>query len=243
MSIYKMDFGKAVRREIANLESTTNLDVVKTELKKCYEVMTSYLHKKLPFNIKLLKDLQWLHKDNRLKEESVPAIRYLATKIANVLTGTNFTNGLSSDRYTDVIVQQFKFYQTESLDVDPKWDSYSYWSFVGKIKNSEGEDKFSQLTKLAKTYLSLSHGNADPERGFNINKLLLGNREELKPDTITAIRVNQAKKEDIRKKKAESNVKVQKLDTLLAEEALKLKVADRLIDEANESLSSLVERE
>ncbi|KAJ6639971.1 hypothetical protein Bhyg_12719, partial [Pseudolycoriella hygida] len=54
---------------------------------------------------------------------------------------------------------------------------------------------------------------------------------------------NQAKEDDIRKKKAESNFKVQKLETLLAEEALKLKVADRLIDEANESLSSLVERE
>ncbi|KAJ6645629.1 Zinc finger protein [Pseudolycoriella hygida] len=135
--------------------------------------------------------------------------------------------------------------------------------------------------------------HTDPERGFNINKLLLGNREQLKPDTITAIRVvrdaisiynkvedfpinrrlldlcasarqkyflhldvekqqkelelkekqNQAKEDDIRKKKAESNVKVQKLETLIAEEALKLKVADRLIDEANESLSSLVERE
>lgn len=97
LSIHKIDFGKGARREIGNQEATTNLDELKTEFKLCYQEMTLYLQKNLPYKQKVLKDLQYIHKSNRLKEEAVPAIRHLATKIAHVLRGTSFTD-LNSDR-------------------------------------------------------------------------------------------------------------------------------------------------
>lgn len=59
--------------------------------------------------------------------------------------------------------------------------SYSYWCFIGEIKDQQGEPKFREL--------SLSHGNAAPDRGFSLNKSVLQNREQTNEDTITAIRM------------------------------------------------------
>ena len=48
-----------------------------------------------------------------------------------------------------------------------------YWTQIHKIVNEEGKVKYNKLFVLAKCVLTLSHGNADPERGFSINKYLL----------------------------------------------------------------------
>ena len=46
-----------------------------------------------------------------------------------------------------------------------------YWSSVGGITDEEGNVKYPNLCKLAKCCIgTLSHGNADPERGFSITK-------------------------------------------------------------------------
>lgn len=66
-SIHKMDFGKGARREIGNLEASIKLYSIKTEFKMCYEEITLYLQKNLPYKRPLLKDLQCLHRSNRLK--------------------------------------------------------------------------------------------------------------------------------------------------------------------------------
>lgn len=187
-------------------------------------------------------------------------------------------------------MHQFKVYQTESIDVDPKLDSYSYWCFIGEIQDQQGQPKFGELTKLSKTYLSLSHGNAAPERGFSLNKYVLQGREQLKEDTITAIRmvkdgislydkvedfpINQRlidlcassrkryflhldvekqqrklltkenqteiEKRDNQKKKTEKLTDIRNLENQIAEQNLKLKVADKLIEEGNDDLSSLL---
>lgn len=86
-------------------------------------------------------------------------------------------------------MQQFKVYQTECIDIDHKLDSYSYWCFIGEIQDHQGQPKFGELTKLSKTYLSLGHRNAAPDRGFSLNRYVLQGREQLKEDTITAIRM------------------------------------------------------
>ena len=48
-----------------------------------------------------------------------------------------------------------------------------YWSKVGKMTRPTGERKYPALMKLARIALTLNHGNADVERGFSKNKLLL----------------------------------------------------------------------
>ena len=48
-----------------------------------------------------------------------------------------------------------------------------YWSKVGKMTRPTGERKYPALMKLARIVLTRNHGNADVERGFSKNKLLL----------------------------------------------------------------------
>ena len=48
-----------------------------------------------------------------------------------------------------------------------------FWAKVGSLQNGHGVLKYPQLYALVKTVLSLSHGNACPERGFSINKQML----------------------------------------------------------------------
>lgn len=172
-------------------------------------------------------------------------------------------------------------------------DSFNYWCFIGEICDQQGEPKFGELTKFAKTYLSLSHGNAAPERGFSLNKYVLQGREQLHEDTITAIRMvkdaislydkiddfpinrrlldlcaasrkkyflhldvekqqreslakenqKENEKRENRKKNSEKLTEKRLLENQIAEENCKLKVADDLIEEANETLSSLLLRE
>ena len=48
-----------------------------------------------------------------------------------------------------------------------------YWRSVGTITGDDGKPKYAQLFAMVKCILSLSHGNAVPERGFSINKKLI----------------------------------------------------------------------
>jgi len=60
---------------------------------------------------------------------------------------------------------------------------------VGNIKNDDGTLRYVQLFCLAKCVLSLSHGNAVPERGFSINKhMLQAHGNSLASDTLVALR-------------------------------------------------------
>ena len=81
--------------------------------------------------------------------------------------------------YTDVEVPSSKFVRVDQ-----------YWRTIGEMTNESGALKYPQLFSLAKTILSLSHGNAVPERGFSINKYILSTHgNSLKEDTIVALRL------------------------------------------------------
>ena len=65
-----------------------------------------------------------------------------------------------------------------------------YWSKIGKIRDDAGQYKFKfkHLASLANCVLSLSHGNAAPERGFSLNKKLLDiHGTTIQDETITAL--------------------------------------------------------
>lgn len=63
------------------------------------------------------------------------------------------------------------------------------WHFIGKIKSEDGSIIFKKLVELSKVCSSVSHGNADPERGFSENKHILAGRESLGEETFIAIRL------------------------------------------------------
>jgi len=61
---------------------------------------------------------------------------------------------------------------------------------VSNLKDSEGNLKYSHLAKLCFCILSIPHGNADPERGFSLNKNILNvHGFSIKEDTLEAIRI------------------------------------------------------
>ena len=63
---------------------------------------------------------------------------------------------------------------TSQSDQVVKYERFDvYWSKVGKMTRPTGERKYPALMKLARIALTLDHGNADVERGFSKNKLLL----------------------------------------------------------------------
>ena len=65
-----------------------------------------------------------------------------------------------------------------------------YWRNVAALCNEEGAPKYRKLTTLVNCILTLSHGNADPERGFSVNKQQLdlhGNTTD--EHTLEALRI------------------------------------------------------
>ena len=68
--------------------------------------------------------------------------------------------------------------------------SYIFTLYVGSIIDDEGKKKFPTLVALASYVFTLSHGNADPERGFSINKHLLKiRRSTTSESTIVTLRL------------------------------------------------------
>ena len=47
-----------------------------------------------------------------------------------------------------------------------------YWPYVGKLVGNDDQPKYTNLFALANCILSLSHGNAVPEKGFSIYRKL-----------------------------------------------------------------------
>lgn len=64
------------------------------------------------------------------------------------------------------------------------------WNYVLQRRNVLGHLKYQNLRKVVKTCLSCSHGNADSERSYSVNKnLVTVDGSCLLEDTVTAIRV------------------------------------------------------
>lgn len=191
--IHSVELGTKVKYLVANIEQKINLDQHKLQLRACFIGVTVYLQKHLPHDSIFLKDLTSLQPDNRKRSSSAPAIRRVALKIANVLSNTRLTP-LTPERYADEVMSQFNIYQSDTFempntDPDKPLSIEDYWNFIGKLPDSEGKLKYKELLKLVRTCLSISHGNADPERGFSENKAILDGRECLGEETIVAIRL------------------------------------------------------
>ena len=64
-----------------------------------------------------------------------------------------------------------------------------YWNDVASLVDEEGKPKYPNLCKFSRCILTLSHGNADPERGFSITKQQLQvHGDNLGEDMLVAIR-------------------------------------------------------
>lgn len=191
--IHQMELGTKAKYLIANLEATKNIDHLKLQFRSCLLQITTYLQSHLPHKSIFLRDLVCIQPDERKSSTSAPAIRRVAIKIAKVLHNTKLTQ-LTPEYYADEVMAEYKVYQSETFCVpetepDKAVRIEDYWSFVGKIRNAEGNLKFDKLVKLVRISLSVSHANADPERGFSENRQILDGRELMGEETIVAIRL------------------------------------------------------
>lgn len=138
-----------------------------------------------------MRDCQVLHPNSRAADWSTEAIRRLAVEIK-----------LFPQDQVDSVIDEWKLFRIEDiggdtlsdwkfmLDEDGGSDAESiasdadepnwvikrvddFWAQVFKMKSSSSVSKFPNLSKLIKLCLTLSHGNADVERSFSENKLVL----------------------------------------------------------------------
>lgn len=192
-NIHDIELGTKAKYLIGILEPSKNVDHLKCQFRSCFTEITTYLQSHLPHKSIFLKDLTCLQPDKRKSSSSAPAIRRVAIKIANVLHNTKLTQ-LTPECFADEVMSEYRIYQSETFYVpdsepDEPLRIDDYWMYVEKVKSVEGTTKFQNLVNLARVCLSISHGNADPERGFSENKIILDGRESLGEETIVAIRL------------------------------------------------------
>ena len=64
--------------------------------------------------------------------------------------------------------------ELQNIDEDETFTQIDhYWKDVSSMCDKEGKSKYPKLCTLANCVLTLSHGNADPERVFSITKCQL----------------------------------------------------------------------
>ena len=63
-----------------------------------------------------------------------------------------------------------------------------YWHKILSITDNHGEAKYASLSVVVRLALSLSHGQADVERGFSVNKHVLNDRTVMNEATLHGLR-------------------------------------------------------
>jgi hypothetical protein len=125
--------------------------------------------------------------------------RRLAKKLPQIINDDEITSVLDEWKLYSIDDIPFEWQVTADTAIDKKQQiTHSdkpaaideYWAQVTSIKNAVGLSKYSCLGKLVRACLSLSHGNADLERSFSVNKqVVTADRVSLGQETIGALRV------------------------------------------------------
>ncbi|XP_023215221.1 uncharacterized protein LOC111618035 [Centruroides sculpturatus] len=119
---------------------------------------------KAPIQCKLLKSLTCLQPSNISEKSTYKDIVRIA-------------RALPYDITEDTLQDDWRLLQFERVECDLT-DSKderidSYWSQYFKLVDSLGNARYPSVTKLVKSALTLSHGNADVERRFSISRRAL----------------------------------------------------------------------
>lgn len=189
MSVHDVNPGTEARHLIAKLEANNkNIDLVKHEIRSCYEEMVIYLQKHFPHGSTFLRDARALHPDSKRKCNSQAAFGRLAYMMSSVLNNTGIYVKPAA-QFSDDIRRQHSQYETVDFAYTPSQSIDNYWTTVGEYVGADGKPRFAELATLAKNCLCVSHGNAEAERGFSVNKRLLQDRTQLNEKTIVAMRI------------------------------------------------------
>lgn len=70
---------------------------------------------------------------------------------------------------SDVVSDEYKLLKFEKIVKSHQGPVDKFWDEVGRLTNAMGDEKYANLDIFIKSILSVSHGNADVERGFSIS--------------------------------------------------------------------------
>ena len=177
------DFGCICKQMLLKIKKTNNSNttVLERDMLRFFVEATKYLQKKLPLKNRFLISLRCL----------VPAYRNENHTVDMIATLTKSLPKMSdSSTFIDTVMAEWLLYQAD-MDIDSSAmdEVDKYWAQVFRKVDSLGQLKYSHLALVVKVALSVSHGQADVERGFSINKMMIGDqRTRLKHSTIVAVR-------------------------------------------------------
>lgn len=142
-----------------------------------YIKSASYLLSRLPFDSGVLKDLGCLDLSSTQEESSAVAFRNLAQQVSQVI----------APKEVSALMDEFALISSEVLCIDPHERLDSTWQRVFSLQNKNGGIKYPLVGKLVNALLSLSHGNADVERGFSKNRRILQERSKLSIESVNGL--------------------------------------------------------
>lgn len=190
LSIHAINYGTYLKNLIANIEAKKNIDSIKTEFKMTYLEITKYLQKMWPHDSTFLKNVQYLHPKKIKSDRASHAIGKIAYTLANVLKMSSYLTSKTPEEFSDIVMNEVKMLGSDSNSIktcDEK-EIQRFYEDIGNVEDLHGNKQYKNLAELAKTCLCINQTNADPERGFSINKEVIEGRVMLKEDTIIALR-------------------------------------------------------
>jgi len=176
-------------RQLLPKKNITPLDKVGffSDVKDAYAAVAKHLINRLPLDNSLLRRLRFLHPLMRQQEKSMDSIKAAARKFPHIF----------SDKDIDQIGDEWMLYQAEN-EINESWfmeegGSYQrvdrYWARVLDVKTSTGKEKYPILGQFVKVVLAISHGQADVERGFSLNKYTVtSQRTHLSENAVNGLR-------------------------------------------------------
>ncbi|CAF0889999.1 unnamed protein product [Didymodactylos carnosus] len=155
------------------------------DVRSFYCKITKELIRTLPLKNKLLKDLKCIQPSMRNEDESSSCYLRLARSMPQ-LTSTTDIDRLKYEwiSYTlETIPNEWIVKSKFTDDYDLAHVVYHsmdyYWNKVFLLTDELGVPKYNTTAKLVKCLLSLSHGNADVERGVSENRNIISDDRSL----------------------------------------------------------------
>lgn len=75
--------------------------------------------------------------------------------------------------FSDRIRSELQVLQTDTETIPANDDIVKFWTNVATVTHESGEKKIANLSRFALSILFISHGNATPERGFSVMRVVL----------------------------------------------------------------------
>lgn len=194
----KIDIGSEATKTLKQLKDDSagrgSYQTTCHDIKRFMEKSAGYLAKKLPFGNVLLKNVACLSPLLRTQPSSIQMIAAVVANLPYCNCAETKDNVLREwHKYQDEVIPEEFFIEEKGQREDgTAYIKYKrvdyYWHQILQLTDHRGDPKYPTLASVVKMALSLSHGQADVERGFSINKHILSDRSALSENVLCATR-------------------------------------------------------